>query len=75
MKRSEFIKKVLKSKDNTVFTTKEQVQNSLELFEKLGMLPPIHYPYTCGCSMRGVCPTCTPNEYKMYNTWEPEDET
>lgn len=40
MKRSEFIKKVLKSKDNTVFTTKEQVENSLELFEKLGMSPP-----------------------------------
>lgn len=40
MKRSEFIKKVLKSKANTVFTTKEQVENSLEIFEKLGMLPP-----------------------------------
>lgn len=40
MKRSDFIKKVLKSKKNTVFTNKEQVENSLEIFESLGMLPP-----------------------------------
>ena len=40
MKRSDFIKEVLESKENTVFVTKEQVENSLEIFESLGMLPP-----------------------------------
>lgn len=40
MKKSEFIKKVLKHKHNTVFTTKEQVENALDVFEKLGMQPP-----------------------------------
>ena len=40
MKRSKFIKKVLNSWDNTVFTTEEQVESALNLFEKLGMLPP-----------------------------------
>lgn len=40
MKRSKFITKVLKNFSNTVFTTKEQVEVALELFEKLGMLPP-----------------------------------
>ncbi len=40
MKRSKFITKVLKDFSNTVFTTKEQVEVALELFEKLGMLPP-----------------------------------
>jgi hypothetical protein len=40
MKRSEFYKKVLKNKFNTVFTTKEQVENALEVFESLGMRPP-----------------------------------
>ena len=40
MKRSQFIKEVLNSWKNTVFTTEEQVESALELFEKLGMLPP-----------------------------------
>lgn len=40
MKRSKFIAKVLKSFSNTVFTTKEQVEVALDIFEKLGMLPP-----------------------------------
>ena len=43
MKKSEFIKKVLKSKRNTVFVNLEQVENSLMIFESLGMLPPIDY--------------------------------
>ena len=46
MKRSKFIKKVLKSKNNTVFTTKEQVENALNLFEKLGMMPPPQETFT-----------------------------
>lgn len=40
MKRSDFINKVLKSRNNTVFVTPEQVENAIEVFEKLGMLPP-----------------------------------
>ena len=40
MKRSDFIKKVLKSKRNTVFVNEEQVENSLMIFESLGMIPP-----------------------------------
>jgi len=40
MKKSDFIKKVLKSRKNTVFVNEEQVSNSLEIFESLGMLPP-----------------------------------
>ena len=40
MKKSEFIKKVLKSRRNTVFVNKEQVENALEVFESFGMLPP-----------------------------------
>lgn len=40
MKRSEFINIVLNSHSNTVFTTKEQVEVALDIFENLGMLPP-----------------------------------
>ena len=40
MKKSEFIKKVLKSQSNTVLTTEEQVENAIEVFERYGMLPP-----------------------------------
>jgi hypothetical protein len=40
MKKSKFIKKVLESYDNTVFTTSEQVEVAIDLFTKLGMLPP-----------------------------------
>lgn len=40
MKRSEFVTEVLNDFSNTVFTTKEQVESALELFIKLGMLPP-----------------------------------
>ncbi len=40
MKQSTFITKVLKSKKNTVFVNREQVLNAIEVFQKLGMLPP-----------------------------------
>ncbi len=45
MKKSKFIKQVLKSKDNTVFVNEEQVANAIEVFEKLGMLPPYDPQY------------------------------
>lgn len=40
MTKKEFAKKVLNSFSNTVFTTEDQVLNAIEVFEKLGMLPP-----------------------------------
>lgn len=40
MKRSKFIKKALNSTSNTVCVTEEQVEVMLNIFEKLGMLPP-----------------------------------
>ena len=40
MKQSEFIAKVLTDPDNTVFTTKEQVEVALAIFQSLGMEPP-----------------------------------
>lgn len=53
---------------------KEGCDSLLRMIEEKGMLPPIHYPYGCSCSTRGMCPKCTPGEYKRYNVWEPEDE-
>jgi len=37
MKKSQFIKEVLSDTSNTVFVNEEQVENTIELFEKLGM--------------------------------------
>jgi tRNA G26 N,N-dimethylase Trm1 len=34
----EVVKRVLKSKKNTVFTTKEQIENTLEILSKMGVL-------------------------------------
>ncbi len=42
MKKSEFIKKVLKSKSNTVFVNEDQVENAIEVFLKIGMVPPVN---------------------------------
>jgi hypothetical protein len=40
MKRSTIIKKALKHKLNTICVNEAQVDRMLEIFEKLGMLPP-----------------------------------
>lgn len=40
MKRSKMIKKALKHKLNTICVNEAQVGRMLEVFEKLGMLPP-----------------------------------
>lgn len=40
MKRSTLIKKALNHDLNTVCVNEEQVERMLEVFEKLGMLPP-----------------------------------
>jgi hypothetical protein len=51
MKRSTMIKKALNHDLNTVCVNVEQVERMLEVFEKLGMLPPQkrgEFCYECG---------------------------
>jgi hypothetical protein len=69
MKRSTMIKKALNHDLNTVCVNEEQVERMLEVFEKLGMLPPqtskpIHH-YNQDALQ---CLT------EAYHKWEPEDE-
>lgn len=40
MKKSEFIEKVLKHPNNTVFVDEAIVERAIEVFEDLGMMPP-----------------------------------
>ena len=42
MKKSEFIKEVLNSFNNTVFVNEDQVENAIEVFLKIGMVPPVN---------------------------------
>lgn len=70
MKRSRFIKKVLNSKQNTVFTTAEQVENALNIFEKLGMMPPAQETFTVS-TLSGKALGELDSTYE----WESEDET
>lgn len=48
MKRSTMIKKALNHDLNTVCVNEEQVERMLEVFEKLGMLPPPTQKTTLG---------------------------
>ena len=69
MKRSTMIKKALNHELNTVCVNEEQVERMLEVFEKLGMLPPqtskpIHH-YNQDALQ---CLT------EAYHKWEREDE-
>lgn len=41
MKKSEFVKLVLNDYSNTVFTSKDQVEVAIEVFQKIGMFPPL----------------------------------
>jgi hypothetical protein len=41
MKRSNFIKLALNHTSNTLFVNEEQVKVAIELFEQLGMVPPV----------------------------------
>ena len=63
MKRSTMIKKALNHTLNTVCVNEEQVERMLELFEKLGMLPPFVDQYESDTSLDLIG-----------NRWEPEDE-
>lgn len=78
MKRNEMISliyeelKIIQDKETEIYPhDSEKILNAIE---KAGMLPPVYYPYTCSCSMFGMCPVCNLNEYILYNRWEPEDE-
>lgn len=64
MKKSDFIKKVLKSHKNTVFVNEEQVENSLTIFESLGMIAPEVSPL----------PQSVIDNFESGNYWEDEDE-
>jgi hypothetical protein len=57
MKRSTMIKKALNHDLNTVCVNEEQVERMLEVFEKLGMLPPQkkgEFCWECGRSEDNV---------------------
>jgi hypothetical protein len=57
------IKKALNHTLNTVCVNEEQVERMLELFEKLGMLPPFVDQYESDTSLNLIG-----------NRWETEDE-
>jgi hypothetical protein len=70
MKKSDFINMVLDSPNNTVFTTNDQVENELEVFESLGMLPPTYTKeYIFGRSEDFYVASCT-----EVNGWEEGDQ-
>jgi len=68
MKRSTMIKKALNHTSNTVCVNEEQVERMLEVFEKLGMLPPLNdwSLHTDGDKADA--------DNVLYYTWEEEDE-
>jgi hypothetical protein len=74
MKRSKFITKVLEDFSNTVFTTKEQVEVALELFEKLGMLPPETKSTPSDFSNTGFTQEFLDEHNFTVSKWESEDE-
>jgi hypothetical protein len=62
------IKKALNHTSNTVCVNEEQVERMLEVFEKLGMLPPLNdwSLHTDGDKADA--------DNVLYYTWEEEDE-
>jgi hypothetical protein len=69
MKRSTLIKKALDHDLNTVCVNAEQVERMLEVFEKLGMLPP-----QTSAPIRDYNQDALQCLTKAYHKWEPEDE-
>jgi hypothetical protein len=67
MKRSTMIKKALNHDLNTVCVNEEQVERMLEVFEKLGMLPPKVEVYNPDYPEFGL-------SKKYVSIWETEDE-
>lgn len=75
MRRSDFINKVLDSNSNTVFTTKEQVDVVLSIFEKLGMLPPETQAIPDDFSYIDFTQEFLDEHEFKVNRWDKEDET
>jgi DNA-binding Lrp family transcriptional regulator len=80
MKRSEIIKKALNHELNTVCVNEAQVESMLEIFEKLGMMPPPLVKKVDDINDEGIHYRCT---YRLnidkatgdhVSNWEPEDE-
>ena len=65
MKKSEMIKEALNHQLNTVCVNEAQVESMLEIFEKLGMLPPCKYDKAEDCMF------CYGEHIYI---WESEDE-
>lgn len=77
MKRSEMLQMITDFlwKSNGDYGYKKfaslDAEELLDIIEKAGMLPPFKKE-PCFCSMRGTCPTCSPNLFK--SEWEPEND-
>lgn len=67
MKRSDFIREALHSYENTVCLNAEQVEVMLNIFEKMGMVPPLN---DWAFNMDGD--HADPDSIRYY-TWEEEE--
>ncbi len=74
MKRSTMIKKALNHTSNTVCVNEEQVERMLEVFEKLGMLPPETKATPSDLSNIVFTQEFLDEHNFSVNKWEPEDE-
>jgi hypothetical protein len=76
MKKSEFVKKALKHRLNTVFGCEGTVERAIDMFEDLGMLPPERddeSPIGYGAAYLTEEEYVT-NRFKFKHTWESDDE-
>lgn len=74
MKRSTMIKKALNHDLNTVCVNEEQVERMLEVFEKLGMLPPETKATPSDFSNTGFTQEFLDEHNFTISKWESEDE-
>ena len=74
MKRSTMVKKALNHDLNTVCVNSEQVERMLEVFEKLGMLPPETKATSSDFSNTGFTQEFLDEHNFTVNKWEPEDK-
>ncbi len=74
MKRSTMIKKALNHTSNTVCVNEAQVERMLEVFEKLGMLPPETKATPSDFSNTGFTQEFLDEHNFTVSKWESEDE-
>jgi hypothetical protein len=74
MKRSTMIKKALNHTSNTGCLNEEQVERMLEVFEKLGMLPPETKATPSDLSNTGFTQEFLDEHNFSVSKWESEDE-